>query len=172
MRKLIGPHLAGLWESKLEIVKKWQPSLVLVLQPKLEHIEKLKEACPKTIIIGRFYHDDGYYAGNINARPKEFAREIHQEILDNPVTPLLDYVQSNNETNQDWEGVAKLNEYASEWMALADQSGKYKCAILAFSVGNPHMPHKPGDPAGFDGRMLYWQRVLPSLNYAQKNNHI
>ena len=57
-------------------------------------------------------------------------------------------------------------------MHLADESRAYKCAILAFGVGNPDMPDKPGDPAGFDGRMLYWQQVLPSLNYAQRNGHI
>lgn len=123
-------------------------------------------------MVGRFFHDDSYYASNINARPIDFAREIHSQIVNDPVTPLLDYVQSNNETNQDWEGIQRLNEYSFEWMNLADISGVYKCAILAFSVGNPDLPHKPGDPSGFDGRMLYWQQVLESLRYAQKHNHI
>lgn len=172
MRKLLGPHLGGRWTDKLELLRKWQPSFVLVLQPEAEKVAQLREACPKAVIVGRFYHDDNHYASNINARPKEFAREIHQEIVSNPVTPLLDYVQSNNETNQDWQGIQKLNEFTLGWMALADQSQAYKCAILAFSVGNPDMPYKPGDPAGFDGRMLYWQQVLSSLNYAQRNNHL
>lgn len=172
MRKLLGPHLGGPWTSKIEIVRKWQPPLILVLQPEVDKVRMLRDAIPGAIIIGRFYHDDSHYASNINSRPKDFAHEIHQEIVNNPVTPLLDYAQSNNETNQDWEGIQKLNEFTQEWMHLADQSGVYKCAILAFSVGNPDMPYKPGDPAGFDGRMLYWQQVLPSLNYAQVNNHI
>lgn len=172
MKKLVGIHAAGSWENKLEIIRRWQPPLVLVLQPEVDKVRRLKEACPKTIIIGRFYHDDSHYSHNISTRPVGFAKDIHREILENPVTPLLDYVQSNNETNQDWEGIVKLNIYSSEWMALADQSGKYKCAIMAFSVGNPDLPFKPGDPAGFDGRMLYWQRVLSSLNYAQEKGHI
>lgn len=172
MKKLLGPHLGGRWTDKLDLLRKWQPSLVLVLQPEEEKVRQLREACPQAIIVGRFYHDDNHYSNNIKARPKEFAHEIHQEIVGNPVTPLLDYAQSNNETNQDWEGIQKLNQFTQEWMFLADQSQVYKCAILAFSVGNPDLPHKPGDPAGFDGRMLYWQQVLPSLNYAQVNNHI
>lgn len=172
MKKLLGPHLGGQWTNRLEILHKWQPPLVLVLQPEVDKVQQLKAACPGAIVIGRFYHDDNYYASNISARPKEFAREIHQEIVNNPVTPLLDYVQSNNETNQDWQGIQRLNEYTSEWMFLADQSGVYKCAIMAFSVGNPDLPNKPGDPAGFDGKMLYWQQILPSLNYAQQKNHI
>lgn len=172
MRKLIGPHLGGSWASNLEILRKWQPPVALVLQPEVDKVQQLKDVCPNTIVIGRFFHDDSHYASNINARPKEFAHEIHHEIAGNPVTPLLDYVQSNNETNQDWEGIQKLNVYSQEWMFLADQSGLYKCAIMAFSVGNPDLPYKPDDPAGFDGRMLYWQQVLPSLNYAQQKNHI
>lgn len=172
MRQLLGPHLGGQWVGKLELLRKWQPPFVLVLQPDVEKVAQLRAACPNAIIVGRFYHEDSHYASNIAARPKEFAREIHQEIVSNPVTPLLDYVQSNNETNQDWQGIQRLNTFSLEWMALADQSGAYKCAILAFSVGNPDLPYKPGDPAGYDGRMLYWQQVLPSLNYAQRNDHI
>lgn len=172
MRRLLGPHVAGQWANKLEIIRKWQPPLVLVLQPEVEKVQQLREACPNAVVVGRFYHDDSHYANNIDARPIEFAAEIHNEIVSHPVTPLLDYVQSNNETNQDWEGIQKLNQYTQEWMALADQSGVYKCAILAFSVGNPDMPFKTGDPAGFNGRMLYWQQVLPSLNYAQHHDHI
>lgn len=172
MRKLIGPHVAGGWAQKLDILHQWQPPLALVLQPEVDKVGQLRAACPDAIVIGRFYHDDNHYASNISARPKEFAREIHNEIASNPVTPLLDYVQSNNETNQDWQGIQKLNVYSQEWMSLADQSQLYKCAIMAFSVGNPDLPDKPGDPAGFDGRMLYWQQILPSLNYAQQKNHI
>lgn len=172
LKKLLGPHLGGQWTSNLEILRKWQPPLVLVLQPEVEKVTQLRDACPQAIIVGRFFHDDSHYASNISARPKEFAREIHQEIVGNPVTPLLDYAQSNNEVCQDWAGIQNLNVFTQEWMALADQSQAYKCAILAFSVGNPDLPHKPGDPAGFDGRMLYWQQVLPSLNYAQQKNHI
>lgn len=172
MRKLLGPHLAGGWTDKLEIVRKWQPRLVTILQPQVDKVQQVRVACPGAIVVGRFFHDDSHYASNIAARPKEFAQEIHREIADNPVTPLLDYVQSNNETNQDWQGIQKLNEYTFEWMNLADISEAYKCAILAFSVGNPDLPHKPGDPAGYDGKMLYWQQVLESLRYAQRNNHI
>lgn len=172
MRKLIGPHLGGAWTSKIDIVRRWQPSFILLLQPDKDQVRQLRDIAPEAIIVGRFFHDDSHYASNINSRPKEFAHEIHQEIVNHPATPLLDYVQSNNETNQDWEGIQKLNTYSQEWMHLADQSGVYKCAILAFSVGNPDLPNKPGDPAGFDGKMLYWQQVLPSLNYAQQRNHI
>ena len=172
MRKLLGPHLGGRWANKLDILRKWQPPLALLLQPEVDKVKQLRDACPGTVIVGRFYHDDNHYSDNIRTRPEDFAREIHNEIVSNPVTPLLDYVQSNNETNQNWDGIQRLNQFTQTWMALADESQAYKCAILAFSVGNPDMPNKPGDPSGFDGRMLYWQRVLPSLNYAQRNGHI
>lgn len=172
MRKLLGPHVAGQWANKLEIIHKWQPPLITVLQPQVDKVTQLREACPGAIIVGRFYHDDNHYSNNINSRPLEFAEEIHKEIFNHPVTPLLDFVQSNNEVCQDWQGIQKLNQYTQRWMWLADELGVYKCAIMAFSVGNPDLPFKPGDPAGFNGRMLYWQQVLPSLNYAQQNNHI
>lgn len=172
MRKLLGPHLAGQWADKLDLLRRWQPPLVLVLQPEVEKVRQLRAAHPDAVIIGRIYHDDAHYDAHIGMRPADFAYEIHQEIVNNPATPLLDYVQTNNEVCQDWLGIQNLNTFTERWMALADESRAYKCAILAFSVGNPDMPYKPGDPAGFDGRMLYWQQVLPSLNYAQRNGHI
>lgn len=172
MRKLVGVHVAGQWANKIEILRQWQPPLIVVLSPEVDKVRQLRMACPESVIVGRFFHDDSYYSDNISSRPEDFANEIHQEIIANPATPLLDYVQSNNEVCQSWHEIQRLNEFTQEWMHLADQSQAYKCAILAFSVGNPDMPFKPGDPAGFDGRMLYWQQVLPSLNYAQANNHI
>lgn len=172
MRKLVGPHLAGSWANKLDILRQWQPPFVLLLQPEADKVQQLRAACPDAVIVGRFYHDDNHYSHNISTRPVEFADEIHNEIIGNPVTPLLDYVQTNNEVCQDWQGIGQLNKFSERWMYLADQSQAYKCAILTFSAGNPDMPHKPSDPAGFDGRMLYWQQVLPSLNYAQRNDHL
>lgn len=172
MRKLLGPHLGGQWAHKLDVLRHWQPPFILLLQPEVDKVRQLRAACPGTIIVGRFYHEDSYYADGIRTRPEALADEIHNEIAGNPVTPLLDYVQSNNEVCQDWNGIQQLNKFSERWMALADQSQAYKCAILAFSAGNPDLPNKPGDPAGFDGRMLYWQQVLPSLNYAQRNGHI
>lgn len=172
MRKLIGPHLAGQWAQKLDLLRQWQPPLVLLLSPDADKVAQLRAACPNTVIVGRMYHDDSHYAHHISTRPDEFAQEMHGEIMGNPATPLLDYVQTNNEVCQDWAGIQQLNKYAARLMALADEAAAYKCAILAFSVGNPDLPDKPGDPAGFDGRMLYWQQVLPSLNYAQRNGHL
>lgn len=172
MKKLIGPHLAGTWIDKLELLRKWQPPFILVLQPKTEEVKRLREACPNAVIVGRFYHDDNFYAENIKNRPIEFAKEIHNEIMSSGSLPYLDYVQSNNETNQDYAGLAKLNQFTMEWMKLADTANKYKCAILAFSVGNPDLPYKPGDPTGFDGRMILWLQVIESLRYAQKNHHL
>lgn len=172
MKNLLGPHLAGNWISNIDELTRWQPPLVLVLQPKYEEIKELKNRCPKTIIIGRHYHDDAHYASNIMNRPIQFAQEIHNEIMNTDTYKLLDYIQTNNEVCQDWAGTEKLNEFSLAWMRLADKDKAYKCAILSLSVGNFDLPNKPNDPAGFNGRLLYWQRVYQSLLYAQNNDHI
>lgn len=56
-----------------------------------------------------------------------------------------------------------LDQFERHRMELADQHG-YKCAILAFSVGNPDLPERD--------RMAHWRMVYPSLAHAEAHGHI
>jgi hypothetical protein len=38
LKKLLGPHLGGQWANNLDILRKWQPPLLLVLQPQVDKV--------------------------------------------------------------------------------------------------------------------------------------
>jgi len=171
MVKLLGPHCLGDWSKYIDLIGRWKPPLALVLSPNPDEVARLKKASPDTKVIARLYHDDSFYADGIRKDPERLAVEINDQIRKQHVPGLYDFWQTNNEVAQSWDMLPNLDAYSRKWMELANAHG-YKCAILSTSVGNFDLPNKPGDPAGFNGNMLYWQRVLNSLLFAQRHGHI
>lgn len=160
---IMGTHIIGGVNRHLDVLKKLQPAIVLVLDPNKDEVINLKLACPNTKIIGRIYKPDNEVADLIRNDPLRAAREMHNAVLSHEAFGHVDYWQSwvNEVCQVDWTEFQNLVKCELERMKLATT---YKCAIFAFSVGNPDMPASD--------RMTYWKATYPALDYAEKYNHV
>ncbi|MEM7126124.1 MAG: peptidoglycan DD-metalloendopeptidase family protein [Chloroflexota bacterium] len=157
---IIGPHIIG--GVDLDLLRTWQPRMVLVLDPNPDEMRRLKEISPNTIVIGRVFATDHEVSENIREDPGDSARWAHSKTMER-MTPHVDYWQFANEVLQHKDDLHLLNKFELERMALAEANG-YRCAILGFSVGNPDLPE--------DDRMSCWEEVYPSIEQAEKNGHV
>lgn len=156
---VMGPHVIG--GIDLELMKRWQPRMVLVLDPNPDEMERLREVCPNTVIVGRVFATDHEISENIRESPADAARWAHSKTMDR-MNPHVNYWQFANEILQHRDELHLLNEFELRRMELANGEG-YKCAILAFSVGNPDLPE--------DDRMACWEKVYPAIEHAEQNDH-
>jgi murein DD-endopeptidase MepM/ murein hydrolase activator NlpD len=159
---MIGPHIIGSVNLHFDRLRRWQPRLILVLDPSPDQIQILRQICPHSYLIGRVFRPDNEVENQIRTNPKAAANWAHQAIMSR-FTPAIDAWQIENEVLQKWDGLPQLNEFALERMRIADVHG-YKAAILGFSVGNPHLPDTD--------RMEHWRQVYPALEYAEQHNHV
>ncbi|MCB0046151.1 MAG: M23 family metallopeptidase [Caldilineaceae bacterium] len=158
---IIGPHIVGGVVRHLDLLRRWQPRMVLVLDPNPDEVRQLREACPATAIIGRIFEPDNVIDERIRANPKEAAAWAHAKIMSR-LAPEVDYWQFANEVLQKADTLPLLGAFEQERMRLADANG-YKCAIFGFSVGNPDLPEHD--------RMADWRRVYPVIEYAEQHDH-
>ena len=121
----------------------------------------LRKACPNTVIVGRVFATDQDVDNRIRNDPEAAARWAHTLCMGR-MTPEVDYWQVANEVLQKEDGLPLLNRFELERMKLAEEAG-YKCAICAFSVGNPDLPE--------DERMAMWELVYPAIERAEVNGH-
>lgn len=163
--QIIGPHIINGASPHLDVLRRWQPRLALILDPDADDVRALRAACPKTVVIGRIYRPDGEVSQRILADPDAAARWAHDLALGNRAVcaGLLDYVQIANEVCQFWDGLPALNAFELARMRLAEAAGAYKCALFGFSVGNPDLPEHD--------RMALWRRVYPAIAQAEKAGH-
>ncbi|MCC9074815.1 M23 family metallopeptidase [Litorilinea aerophila] len=159
---IIGPHIIGGIPPHLETLRRWQPRLVLVLDPNPDEVRALRRACPDTVIVGRVFVPDAEVDQRIRNDPEAAARWAHERILAR-MTPDVDYWQLANEVLQTADGLPLLNRFELARMALAEEAG-YRCAILGFSVGNPDLPE--------NDRMAHWRLVYPALERAEASGHV
>ena len=159
---IMGPHIIGSVGPHVALLRQWQPRLITVLDPNPDEMTALRAICPKAVIVGRVYRDDGEVKRRIGDGPEQAAAWAHAAILGR-FAPEVDYWQLANEVLQDWGGLPLLARFEVERMRLAQERG-YKCAILAFSVGNPDMP--------VDDRMALWRQVEPALVAADAGDHV
>lgn len=163
---IIGPHLIGGVHRHLDLLHRWQPRLVLVLDPNPDEMHMLRQACPETVIIGRIFELDSQVEHRIRTDPQAAARWAHEKVLAR-YSPAVNYWQLANEVLQDGNDLDLLNQFELARMALAETepSGRtYRCAILAFSVGRPDLPEAD--------RMAMWRRVYPALERAEQQGHV
>lgn len=159
---IIGPHIVGSIRPHLEVLSRWRPRMITLLDPSPDDLLALRDVCPDSTIVARIFVPDHEMSERINKDPVEAAQWAH-EITQTRMAYGVDYWQVANEVHQDQEGLRKLNEFELTRMALADEAG-YRCAILAFSVGNPDLPE--------NDRMAVWRNVYPALEYAERNRHV
>lgn len=163
--QIIGPHIINGASAHLDVLRRWQPRLALILDPDADDVRALRAACPQTVVIGRIYRPDGEVSQRILADPDAAARWAHDLALGNRAVRagLLDYVQIANEVCQFWDGLPALNAFELARMRLAEAAGAYKCALFGFSVGNPDLPEHD--------RMALWRLVYPAIAQAEKAGH-
>lgn len=162
---IIGPHIMGPITPHLAVLRRWQPRLILVLDPDADGARALRQACPKAALIARIYAPDGEVSSRIQQNTVDAAYWANGLVVQHPAFPLraIDYWQITNEVCQSWELLPNLSAFEVGRMKLA-AAWDYRCAILGFSVGNPHMPE--------NDRLAYWRQVYPALEAAEDGGHV
>lgn len=166
-RYWIGPHLAGPRVGEMiGEIGRWKPSAAIYLDPSPDQVRQIRATSPETKIVGRIYRPDSEVADHIKASPDEAAHWIDGIIRSHPAYGLCDYWQVANEVCQvAWGEFTNLCETMVRWQELArGGQSPYKCAIFAFSVGNPDMP--------VHDRMGYWRQAVPALETAILNGNV
>lgn len=163
MANNIGPHIIGPVGPHLDLLRRWQPTAMLILDPDREGAKAAREACPNTYIVGRIYVPDHEVEERIRRNPENAARWAHDLVRDHPARPYISAWQIANEVCQFWDGLPLLTRFERNRMILADAAG-YKCALFGFSVGQPDLP--------VADRMALWRLTYPALEYAEANGHV
>ena len=159
---IVGPHIIGGIPVHLNLLRRWQPRLIVVLDPNPDEMRLLRQACPNSVIVGRVFAPDHLVVERIRSGPRAAARWAHDQTLPR-VSEDVDYWQFANEVLQDESGLSLLNQFELARMQLAESAG-YACSLFGFSVGNPDLPE--------DYRMARWEQVYPALDRAEKRDHI
>ncbi len=159
---VIGSHIVGGIHKHLELLRQWQPRLILVVDPNPDEMRHLRAACPDAVIVGRVFATDQDVEHRIRDNPEQAAQWAHDMAMGR-MTDAVDYWQIANEVLQNTESLPLLNRFELERMRLAEAAG-YRCALFAFSVGNPDLPE--------DDRTADWELVYPAIEQAERNGHI
>jgi len=159
---IIGPHIIAGVRPHLEILSRWQPRLITILDPSAEDLLLLRDVCPDSTIVARIYVPDQEIEERIRANPVEAAVWADTLTRDR-MADGADYWQIANEALQSPDDLPLLNTFELKRMQLAEQAG-YRGAILAFGVGNPDLPD--------NDRMAVWRKVYPALAHAEANGHV
>lgn len=161
---MIGPHVIGGISPHLDVIRRWQPRLLLLLDPANGAARAIKQVSPGTTIIGRVFKPDGEIASRIAANPLEAAQWAADTVL--PFAegnPDVDYWQFTNEVRQtSTNEIRSLNAFSIAYVDKLMGIGA-KAAIGGFSVGNPKTP--PEDPS-------QWAAFYPAMRYAKARGGI
>ncbi len=158
---IIGPHILGGVHRHLELLERWQPRLIVVVDPNPDEMRELRRVCPEAAIIGRVYAPDGEVSDRIQADARAAATWAH-ELTQAHMSPHVDFWQVANEVHQSTNDLPLLNDFELARMALAETAG-YRCALFGFAVGNPDLPN--------DDRIAAWRILYPALARAERNGH-
>ena len=86
--QLLGPHIIGGVDRSLggdyipDLLDRWQPRLIVVLDPNANDVKKLRSVCPRALIVQRIYVRDGDMAGRIATNPLEAAEFGHGLLME------------------------------------------------------------------------------------------
>ncbi|MBI1298797.1 hypothetical protein GC175_28005 [bacterium] len=79
---MLGPHVIGSLSDHFGRLERWQPRLILVLDPSPDQIRELRQRCPNTFVIGRVYRPDDDVERRIRANPQQAAQWAHEAIVE------------------------------------------------------------------------------------------
>ena len=149
---VLGPHIIGGVHPHLELLRRWQPRLITVLDPNPDEMALLRTACPQAVIVGRIFVTDSDVETRIRADPEAAAQWAH-ELTMRQLTPHVNYWQVANEVLASPADLPLLARFEIKRMQLA-AAAMYFCAIFAFSVGTPDLP--------VTDRMGLWRLLYPA----------
>ncbi len=158
---IIGPHILGGVHRHLPLLEKWQPRLVVVVDPNPDEMRTLRQTCPEATILGRVYAPDGEISDRIQSDARAAAQWAHERVLAH-LSPHVDFWQVANEVHQATADLPMLNDFELARMGHAETAG-YRCALFGFAVGNPDLPSAD--------RMGAWRLLYPALARAERNGH-
>lgn len=139
---ILGVHGFGSVSAQLAVLKKWQPALIVWVDPSAQTLQHLRSACPRSTIIARIYVPDGEMQARILADPAAAARWADEQVMASGLARLADYWILENEICQELDQIDALNAYSLSRIGLA-QAGGYGVAIGGFSVGRPDLTAWP-----------------------------
>lgn len=161
---MIGVHIIGNVGQHLDVIRKWQPRVVLLLDPEPGAAGAIKAASPKSKIIGRVWRADGEIADKIRQNPQA-AAEWGASIIQSHAAgnSQVDWWQFTNEVQQtSTEEIQRLNTFSIAYVNALKARG-LKAAIGAFSVGNPKTPHEDSSQ---------WAAFYPAMRHAKANGGV
>lgn len=159
---VLGPHIIGGVHPHLDLLRRWQPRLITVLDPNPDEMALLRTACPNAVIVGRIFVTDSDVETRIRANPEAAAQWAH-ELTMRRLTPHVNYWQVANEVLASPADLPLLARFEVKRMQLA-AAAMYFCAIFAFSVGTPDLP--------VADRMGLWRLLYPAIELAEQAGHI
>jgi hypothetical protein len=159
---ILGPHIIGGVHKHLDLLRRWQPRLITVLDPNPDEMAHLRAACPNAVIIGRIFVPDSDVESRIRANPEAAAQWAH-ELTMQRLSPHVNYWQIANEIMPSAADLPLLARFEFKRMQLA-AAAMYFCAIFAFSVGNPDLPAAD--------RMGMWRLLYPAIELAETAGHV
>ena len=133
-----GRTLSAACSPHLDLLRRWQPRLITVLDPNPDEMALLRAACPQAVIVGRIFVPDSDVETRIRANPEAAAQWAH-ELTMRRLTPHVNYWQIANEVLANPADLPLLARFEIKRMQLA-AAATFFCAIFAFSVGNPDLP--------------------------------
>ncbi len=158
---ILGPHILGGVHRHFPLLEKWQPRLIVVVDPNPDEMRELRRICPDATIVGRVYVPDGEVSDRMQADSRAAARWAHERVMAH-LSPHVDFWQVANEVHQATSDLPLLNDFEMVRMGLAEAAG-YRCALFGFAVGNPDLPS--------DERMGAWKLLYPALARAEQRGH-
>src|SRR5690554_1443274 len=99
---MLGPHLIGSISEHFDKLQRWQPRLIVILDPSPDQVRELRQRCPRSFLIGRVYRPDSEVEQRIRANPREAAYWAHEAIMAR-FAPEIDAWQVENEVLQQWD---------------------------------------------------------------------
>lgn len=135
--KLLGPHVNSITGQTGELITSWQPPVVVFMGHNNSLIW-MKNACPKSLFLARFYRYDEPSIPEMRDPIEEARRYAEWQLrMAEPYREAYSFIIGINEPPVDEpDHMKKLAEFECERMRILDKHG-YKAAILSFGEGNP-----------------------------------
>jgi len=162
---MIGPHVMGGIGEYRELIRRWRPQALLLVDPSGGAAAEIKSWSPGTFLVGRVFQPDSEIEKRILADPISAAQWAAGLIKPAAAgNPDVDVWQFNNEVAQADPGqIAKLAEFTKEYIKLLAASG-LAAAIGCFSVGRPEAP--PNDSGAA------WNAFAPAMKAGMAQNAV
>ncbi len=158
---ILGPHIVGGIQRHLPLLERWQPRLLVVVDPRPDEMRSLRRSCPETVLVGRVFVPSDVVRARIQDSPAGAARWAH-ELVEARLSPHVDYWQVADELLQEPDELPLLAEFELRRMALAENAG-YRCALFGFGTGRPDLPA--------DDPLAAWRLLDAALARAERQGH-